>query len=274
MIGKIQPSMMGMIQLMLSAAGKDKDPNFDLKKNLIGNLGDDFMTYEKNPKTDKAANLATPPSIVLVGSPNPSELLDAMRMVLSMMPPPLSSAPVKEREFLGKKIYSINGSTPLEPNETADDGKAALAGSSFNFTASGGYVGFSSDPSMLEEFIRSSDSNGKTLREMAGLSDAVQKIGGTENGLFTFDNQAESLRVSFEVLKNDPEGYRRLLFFGVPQAAGPNEENRMSRWFNVKLLPSYDAISKYFGVTVMSGATTADGLHIKAFGPTPPAMKK
>ncbi len=272
-LGKIQPSMVGMIQLMLSAAGKDKDPNFDLKKNLIGNLGDDFITYEKSPKVDKAENVQSPPSLVLIGSPNPGELLDALRTLLSLMPPPLSSAPVKEREFLGKKIYSISGSAGAEPAETADN-KTAPEGQSFNFTASGGYVAFSADASILEEYLRSSETTGKNLRETPGLADAAQKIGGMENGLFTFENQTESLRVAFEILKKDPEGYRRQLFFGVAQGGQPGEENRMSRWFNVKLLPSYDAIAKYIGIALISGSTTPDGLYFRAFGPTPDGLKK
>src|SRR5690606_23444798 len=33
-ITRIDPSIAGLLQLMLSSAGKDQDPNFDLKKNL------------------------------------------------------------------------------------------------------------------------------------------------------------------------------------------------------------------------------------------------
>jgi hypothetical protein len=40
-IAEISPELSGFLQMGLAAAGKDKDPNFDLKKSLIGNLGDD-----------------------------------------------------------------------------------------------------------------------------------------------------------------------------------------------------------------------------------------
>src|SRR5262249_43556493 len=52
-LGKIDPSVAGLVQMMLSSAGKDKDPNFDLKKNLFSNLGDDIIQYEKPPKSTK-----------------------------------------------------------------------------------------------------------------------------------------------------------------------------------------------------------------------------
>ena len=107
-LSKIEPSLAGMVQLMLGAAGKDKDPNFDLKKNLIENLGDDVIVYTKAPKANKAEELQNAPGLVLIGSPNPGQLLDAMRMLVSLVPGPVSTAPVKEREFLGKKIYSPN----------------------------------------------------------------------------------------------------------------------------------------------------------------------
>lgn len=32
--------------MMMDNAGKDKDPSFDLRKNLIANLGDDVITYQ------------------------------------------------------------------------------------------------------------------------------------------------------------------------------------------------------------------------------------
>jgi hypothetical protein len=260
-----------MVQLMLSSAGKQKDPNFDLKKNLIDNLGDDIITYEKAPKSFRAVDLQSPPSIVLISSPNPGELLDAVRMLVSLAPGPISTAPVKEREFLGKKIYTLGENAPPP---SSGPGETNAPGRSLNFTASNGYLAFSADPAILEEFLRSAENTGKSLREMPGLAEAARKIGGTELGLLTFENQKESLRTSLEVLKNDPEGYRRSLFFGAQGAAEAGAENRMSRWFDVKLLPSYDAISKYFGIFVITGASTAEGLDFRGFAPMPAAFRQ
>ena len=49
-LADISPHMAGAVKMMVEFAGKDKDPNFDLRKNLIGNLGDDFISYEKYPR--------------------------------------------------------------------------------------------------------------------------------------------------------------------------------------------------------------------------------
>src|SRR5437763_16754965 len=47
------PSAKGAITFAIDTANeaaKENDPNFDLNKNLFGNLGDDMISYEKAPK--------------------------------------------------------------------------------------------------------------------------------------------------------------------------------------------------------------------------------
>jgi hypothetical protein len=269
-LSKIEPSLAGMVQLMLGAAGKDKDPNFDLKKNLIENLGDDVIVYTKAPKANKAEELQNAPGLVLIGSPNPGQLLDAMRMLVSLVPGPVSTAPVKEREFLGKKIYSIDAN--MSPLPAGAEGAAAPK--TLNFTASSGYLAFSTDSAALEEYLRSNEGNNKSLRDVAGFGEAVQKLGGSDTGFLTYENQKESMRVLLEAIKNDPEGMRRTMFFGMAGGAEEGEENRLSRWFKLELLPAYDSISKYFGITVGAGSTAADGFHLKGYAPTPAGVRK
>jgi hypothetical protein len=278
---KIDPSVAGLVQLMLSSAGKDKDPNFDLKKNLVSNLGDDFIQYEKASNSVKPGEAGA--TLVLIGSPNPQQLLDAMRTLSAMLPPPLSSAPIKEREFLGKKIYSITmGAPPAEEADADEKGKdagktapapAPAAAQKLSFTTSAGYLAFSSNDSILEEYLRSSENPPKPLRGVAGLAEAAEKIGGMDNGLFSYENQAEQTRLAMQALKDNPDAFNHSLFMnlsnGEEEGAGV-----FSHLFDLKLLPSFDKIGKYFGITVVSGATTVDGFVIKAFGPTPAAARK
>ncbi len=275
-LGKIDPALSGLVQIMLSTAGKDKDPNFDLKKSLIGNLGDDFIQYEKAPKSTKPEDLQQVPSLTLIGSPNPTQLLDALRMITSLMPPPISSAPLKEREFLGKKVYSMSlGEMPEEEDAAGDkttDKPAATKPPTFSFASSSGYVAFSTDDGMLEDFLRSGENPPKPLRSAPGFSEAAQKAGGLENGLFGYENQAESFRIALEALKTDPEAVNSRLY-SIAANMGDGEDNLFTRLFDVKLLPSYDRISKYFGIAVASAATTPDGLLFKAITPRPQGLK-
>ena len=277
MLSKIDPSMAGLLQLMLSSAGKDKDPNFDLKKNLIGNLGDDFIQYEKAPRITKLSELRATPSLTLIGSPNPAALLDALRMITSLLPPPLSTAPLKEREFLGKKIYTLSMAAPAQPDddEAEDEDEPALpvpAGKpqSFSFTSSAGYLAFSNDDSILEDYLRSGENPPKPLRATSGFAEAAQKAGGMENGFFSYENHAESLRLLMVLLKSEESGFSPLPFVNLN---AEDEESTFNRLFNLKLLPGFDRIEKYFGIAVASAGTTPDGFHMKVVAPKPAGLK-
>ena len=61
--------MASVIKLVVDNAGKEKDPNFDLRKQLIANLGDDVISYQKTPRQTTLADLSSPPSLFLISSP-------------------------------------------------------------------------------------------------------------------------------------------------------------------------------------------------------------
>jgi hypothetical protein len=49
----ISPQMGGVIKLIMETAGKDKDPDFDLRKALVANLGDDFILFQEVPSQQR-----------------------------------------------------------------------------------------------------------------------------------------------------------------------------------------------------------------------------
>ena len=268
-IGDISPQVAALVQLGLANAGKDKDPNFDLKKQLIGNLGNDLITYQRGPRSAKLEDLSSPPSLFLLGSPNPDQILNSFKLGVSMINP----APMKEREFLGRKIYSLT----LPPMPGAD-GKPVEK--TFSLAASGGYVAMSADAAILEEYLRSAENKGKPLADLQGLKEAAQKVGGMGTGWFGYDHQGETIRVIMDAVKQDPN-FLEKLFSGplgnqfIPGAgAAAGAGKNIKEWFDFALLPSYDKISKFFYFTVNSASANADGISFKTFSPTPPGLKK
>src|SRR5439155_20634119 len=105
MVMQISPQMAGGLKFIMDSAGKDKDPNFDLKRELIGNLGDDVVSYQKNPRNNTFADLNSPPALYLVGSPNADKAMAALRNLASLLGGPGNTS--GEREFLGRKIYTF-----------------------------------------------------------------------------------------------------------------------------------------------------------------------
>jgi hypothetical protein len=259
MIGNFSPAILSSLNAAISmanASAQQKDPSFDFRKNLIGNLGDDFVGYSKAAAGTSIADLNNAPSIFLFAAANPEQALQAVRSVASMLYGRQDAA--DPRDFLGKKIYSIT--LPA----------ARVAGSAASprylyLTTSGGYVAMSTDSSILENYLRSTGAPTKPLRETAGLADAAQHIGGTGGGLFGYENQKEIMRSAFTLLKNQSDSAAGL----GSMAALPKS---FRDWMDFSLLPDYDTVSKYFYFSVFNGTTTTDGIGFKAFAPRPPGL--
>ena len=114
MAADISPQGVGFVDYMLNTAetaAKEKDPNFDIKKNLFGNLGDDIVTYQKGSKGSTLAELNAAPSLFLLSSPNPEQLASALKSILVITGQQTTPT---EREFLGHKdlLHRASGHAP------------------------------------------------------------------------------------------------------------------------------------------------------------------
>lgn len=264
-LSEISPQLSGLLQMGLAAAGGDKGSSFDLEKSLIGNLGDDVITYQKNPKEINSETLNSPPTLYLIGSANAETLAQALRAGSGLVAP---STQLKEREFLGRKIVSLP--MPALPNSGGEKDKM------LSFAASGGYVALSTEDAMIEEYLRGADTKAKSLADLSGLKEAAQKIGGMDTGLWGYENQGESVRVLIEALKRDSSAFEKLFDLsplGKNADAGKDNEGLKS-WLDFSLLPAYEKIAKYFSFNVFSGIIKPEGLSLKLYYPAPPGLKK
>jgi hypothetical protein len=270
LIGEVRPEWLNSWNFLISSgeeAVKLEEPAYNLRRDLIGNLGDDLIAYEKAPRGKTLADLESPPSLVLIGSPHADTLVRALRGALIIRSGD-ALAP-KVRDFLGRKIYSIT----IPPSA----GARPPAPRTLHYAASGGYVAFSTDVSMVEEYLRSGEAPKRALREIPGLAEAAQQVGGQNTGWFGYENRAETMRATFELLKNfapaatnAPTGVSPLVS-SLPYA-GP--EKNFTDWMDFTLLPDYDKVAKYFHYLVYSGSANADGLRFRCFWPTPPGLKQ
>lgn len=255
MLTKISPAAASTINAaiaMANASAQQKDPSFDLRKNLIGNLGDDIINYEK-PSADSGKDA---PTLGLIAAANADQTLQAIKTVASLMYG--QQAATEPREFLGKKIYSIS----MAPQRAS--GGAAVSRALY-CTTSGGYIAMSADSGMVENYLRNAGTPPKPLRETAGLAEAAQQIGGTGNGLFGYQNQREVMRGAFTQLKTQSAAASAGTMSALPQ--------NVRAWMDFSLLPDYDQVAKYFFFSVFNGTTTPDGIYFKAFAPRPPGLK-
>jgi hypothetical protein len=249
-------------------AAKDKNPDFDMKTNLIANLGDDLITFQKAPRASSPGQPQSPHSLFLLGSPNADQLVFGLRSLLVYLP---DQAVHSEREFLGRKIYSVTVPSISVPGVT---GAPASPRTVLSYAAGHGYVAISVDAAMLEEFLRSGDTQGKQLREAPGLAAAAQKVLGPGSSLFGYRNDAEIVRATYGSLRKSATttqpGAENLLPDSLSiVTAGQNLEG----WLDFSLLPAFGSIAKYFNFSVYGASASTDGLSLKLFVPTPPGVK-
>ena len=127
----------------------------------------------------------------------------------------------------------------------------------------------------MEEFLRSAENPPRPLRERAGLAEAAEKVGGVGTYLFGYVNQADSMRAAFDAMKKDPSAAANAnvlgLFPGVPGLSGA--ERHFKGWTDYSLAPPFDRVAQYFYFTVYAASATTDGLRLRFFAPTPPALR-
>ena len=273
MFNDISPQIFGAFNFLLesaAAAAKEKDASFDLKKSLIESLGDDLISYEKGPRAGSGADMNLASSLFLIGSPRAEQLANALKQLFVLFPQPPGDTPA-EREFLGRKIHS----TPLPAIPTA--GGARPSQRSLHYSASGGYLAISTDVALLEEYLRSSENQGKSLRDTPGLTEAAQKVGGPGTSMFGFENQSESMRAVFETWTKGSGSATNLsglpVISGIGIDLGKNDPI-FRDWVDVSLLPAYDKLAKYFHFSVYGMSATVNGISLKMFMPVPPQLKK
>jgi hypothetical protein len=261
----LSPQIGMSLNFILGSVGKDKDPNFDIKQALFANLGDDMIQWGKPPRSADPSDIAQPPSVALISSPNPAEMANALKMLAAISP--LGGGAMKEREFLGRTIYSLG-----LPSAPAADG--SFQEIALQFAATGNYVAISMDSAMLEEYLRGA-SVSSPLRSKPGLAAAAEHVGGMSTGMFYYDNSTESMKLIFDMLRNNPEMFEEIIsssFAGMPGIEFWDVERR-KEWVDFSLLPTFEQVKKYFGYSVMSVGGSASGIEIKAFTPTPPGLR-
>jgi hypothetical protein len=271
-LNDISPGAINAINLLIDTANertKESDPGFDLRKYLFGNLGDDVIIYEKAPRPNAPPDSG--PGLVLIGSPNAEQLAAALKSLLVFMT--VQDAPANDREFLGRKIFSV----PVMPIQLGppEPGKPA-APRTLNYAAAGGYLAMSTDAAVLEEYLRNIQGQCKGLREMPGLAEAFQKVSGPCQGLLGYKNQAEIMRTIFEALRRDPAG-------AATNAAGLNPLSELpaisvpsqafTGWMDFSLLPPYEHVAKYFYFNVYGASAGADGVSFRMFLSAPPQLR-
>lgn len=266
MLLEVSPQYAGFSKLILDTAGKDKDPAFDFRKQLLANLGDDIITAEwPFVATNSAGATSAVPGLTFIGSKNAPQMAASLRAITSIFPPEMIH--YQERDFAGRTVYSV-----LLPSMNTDYKPLPV-----HYAASGSYVVMSKDARALENYLRADATNAAPLRTRAGVKEAAPRVGGTGGGYFSYQNRLELARAAFQSATNDSTALAELLgagqFMTVLGMFG-GEGSSTADLLEPKLLPPFDKVAKYFHFDVSSIGVTPEAITFKTFTPTPPALRK
>jgi hypothetical protein len=259
----ILPTARSVVDLMFQSVGKDQDPNYDLRRELIGNLGDDIIFLEQPPVTNTLAALSSAPSLILIGSKSPEKVAGALRTLAGLLPPPMNV--LRQREVSGRSVYSL--ALPQEPGTGSDD-----ATRWFSFGAGADYVALSGDVELLEGYLRGADSDGKPLAGIAGLNEAASKVGGMNSGWFGYENDRAMAQSIIDALRQDSASIESVLSL-TPAGEALEKSGGLTAWTDFSLLPPFERISKYFHFSVYGLDLRDEDFGYRMFSPTPPGLR-
>lgn len=269
------PFVASLDKMFLEGLGKDKNPNFDFRESFFENLGDDIITIGFPPRSSGLNNfteLTTPPSLTLLGSPRPKELAEAIIVVVSSIPS--NQKIVKDRSFQGRTIYTIR--IPGLPMPGTPPGQNPFASTtSLYMAADDGYVIFSMDEQMMEDYLRGVGSNHRPLSGVSGLSQAKGFLSQTPLTSFRYDNATILMKGVWEWFRENADSQnpeiRDAFGLSVPNAFWLDWSAAFADL--LPKLPPFERVAKYFHYSVGGTSSDAHYLNYRWFFPTPPGLK-
>lgn len=265
MVTELSPLAGGMLESMLGELGNGHDASFDFRESFFGNLGDDLVTIGLPPRSSELQDLASPPALTLLGSPDPDALAHALIVVTRLI---LSGGnALSERKFQGRTIYSFT--IPGLPIQGAARGGV---GADFCMAADGDYLVFSMDERTLEDYLRGPSPSQRSLRSVPGLSQAVQALGSEKLTFFHYDNAVDLVRRFWELGRENSD----LLSEGFAAGGLGGSQSPFDGFGDLadfSALPPFDRVAKYFHFSVGGGSSDAQFLNYRFFRPTPPQLR-
>jgi hypothetical protein len=259
------PQMLRVINFVLdsvNAAQRESLPGFEVRQQLMGNLGNDLMVYSK--RLAAGTNESSSATVFLMGATNSDQVAVALKPIFFLLSPQGGLPDV--RDFLDRKIYTVPfPSVPLPgvPN--------APVGSKLHYAALTGYVAFSASEPLLEEFLRGVASSTNALPAGTNWAQSLPALGpGTT--FCAWEDSRESIRSAYTAWKAGtavlPAGGTAGALLGMIRMWLP--EDAAKRWLDPTLAPPFDQLQHHFYRSISGAGGNAEGLWYGNLSPTPP----
>jgi hypothetical protein len=282
---RFSPQMASIMYMPILPPGPNGEPGLQLKADIIDHLGSQIILAQSidKPQPERTARPAEkqPPlitrSVVAIAIENRASLEKSLSMIHSKMIAP--NNPDARRELLGHTIYTVNlsgllpmlgGSPGRNPMQAppAGPGMPKIPPSAFTLTDT--HLIFASEFS-VEQAIRTMSSNAETINSQRWFNKAKSSIPSAIGVAGLQDNAASgevlwsTLRQSKKPDKAGGDDKKNQISVGITsQSIFPQiMYSRSDGLIDFSLLPEFDAVKKYFGLTAFYGISCQDGFFFE-----------
>ena len=249
---RISPKLSELARITVESAGQVFDPNFNLQRDLVGGLGNDFVTITLPPSGTNLMQLGNPGRIQMVGSPNPARLVSGWKALEALVHMQAGALEFSQRTGAGGR-----------PVVVATVGGKGGTQNAFQLTTSSNHVVIANDAAAMDAYLAAASRGVPTV---PGLAESAAGAGGTRRGMFGFSQPQVELRSTWETLRTS----QSLAAVMPPGTTSLETVQTVESWADFKLLPPFETIAKYWTLQAISGGTDADGFRFHWFSPKAP----
>jgi hypothetical protein len=281
---RFSPQMASIMYMPILPPGPQGEPGLQLKADVIDHLGSQIILAQSIDKPQPDAGAVRPAekepliqtrSVVAIAIENRAGLEKSLSMIHSKMIAP--NNPEARRELLGHTIYSVDlsgflpmlggpGRKPMQ--EPAGPGAPKMPLSAFTVTDT--HLIFASE-SGVEQAIRTLSSNAESIASAGWFNKAKSNIpsavglAGLQNNAVSGELLWSTLRQSKKPDKTDGEDKQNQITVGItsqslfPQIMFQQGDGLL----DFSLLPEFDAVKKYFGLSAFYGISRQDGFFFE-----------
>jgi hypothetical protein len=273
------PQMAMMINMPLSPPGPQGEPPLQLKTGIFDHLGSQIVITQSMDGSAAGAagqGMPQPDSLVALATTNRAALEKTLLLLHSTMIAP--GKPDARRELLGHTIYLIDLGGMLPgmggaPGARAPMRAAAQAGApempKLALTVTDSHLIFASEDA-VERAIRTLGSGGnESVASTKWFAQAKATIPSAVGlaGLQNSEATAESVWSALRAMKTPTNGGRRVDVAGVGLTGIASPQKALSELggdlADFGLLPDFDAVRKYFGLSASYGIARQDGFFFE-----------
>ena len=249
---RISPNLSDLAGITVESAGQVFNSNFNLQRDLVGALGNDFITFTLAPSGTNLVQLSSSGRIQMVGSPNPARLVSGWKALEALVHMQAGALEFSQRLGAGDRkvvVATVNAKSGIQ--------------NAFQLTTSSNHVVIASDGAAMDAYLAAA---ARGVPVVPGLADAAVGAGGTQRGMFGYSQPQIELRATWETLRLS-ESLGAVM---PPGTTSLEMVQTVESWANFKLLPPFETVAKYWTLQTISGGTDAGGFRFRWFSPKAP----